>query len=119
MKKLNNHRGETLVEVLAAILVASLSVALLFSCVMASSNLDVKAKSVDEDYYQALSAADGQKNPSSFEKITITRKLAPGELLGADALGVDETLNNGQVIKTLNVDIYGGEGLYSYRRTGS
>lgn len=101
MKKLRDDRGETLVEVLAAILVASLSVALLFSCVMASSDLDVKAKSVDEDYYQALSAADGQEGASSSGQVTISSK------------------DKENVSKDMTIDIYGGEGLYSYRRTGS
>lgn len=101
MKKLRDDRGETLVEVLAAILVASLSVALLFSCVMASSDLDVKAKSVDEDYYQALSAADGQAGEPSSGQVTISSK------------------DKENVSKDMTIDIYGGEGLYSYRRTGS
>lgn len=104
MKKLRDTRGETLVEVLAAILVASLSVTLLFSCVMASSNLDVQAKSVDEDYYQALSAADGQNGTAkNSDEVTIASE------------------DKEDVSKDITVDIYGGEGLYSYSRkvTGS
>ena len=108
MKKLRDTRGETLVEVLAAILVASLSVTLLFSCVMASSNLDVQAKSVDEDYYQALSAADGQTEGPTVEGGTAKYPKQAGTVTikGASEVPVD-------------IEIYGGGGLYSYRRPGS
>ena len=44
MKKLHNSQGETLVEVLSSILIASLSVALLFGCVMASAGMDREAQ---------------------------------------------------------------------------
>ena len=39
-EKLQSTRGETLVEALAAILICALSVALLFSAVMASARMD-------------------------------------------------------------------------------
>ena len=41
-RKWNDAHGETLVEVLASVLICSLSVALLFSMVMASARLSVR-----------------------------------------------------------------------------
>lgn len=50
IKKLKDNKGETLVELMAAILIASLSVALLFSCVMVATNINQKAKIRDKDF---------------------------------------------------------------------
>lgn len=60
--KLKNQRGETLVEVMASIVIASLSAALLFSCIMASTQINRTAQNADKAYYAALSKAEGQSN---------------------------------------------------------
>lgn len=102
MKKLRNNRGETLVEVLASILIASLSVALLFGCVMASSNMDREARELDEKHYNALTAAEGQTGPAvGNSEVTITNDAITGLL---------------EKTQDVSVGIYGGEGLYSYKR---
>lgn len=56
--RLLDCRGETLVETLAAILIAALSIALLFTCVMASGRINSQAKIADDSYYNALSGAE-------------------------------------------------------------
>lgn len=103
MKKLHNSRGETLVEVLASILIASLSVALLFGCVMASSNMDRDAKELDKKHYEALAAAEARTGASTSAKVTVTN----------DAI-TDLTAKT----KEIPVDIYGDAELYSYKRAG-
>lgn len=60
MKKLHNERGETLIEVLASIIIASLSLALMFGCIMASTKMDEDAKELDEQHYIDLTEADAQ-----------------------------------------------------------
>lgn len=98
MRKLRNNRGETLVEVMASIVIAALSVALLFSCAMASSNMDRNARDVDGKYYQALSAAEGRDGTAlGSGKVTIQNQ--------------DDSTKKSEP----TVNIYGGEGLYSYR----
>lgn len=99
MKKLHNSRGETLVEVLASILIASLSVALLFGCVMASSNMDRDAKKLDGEHYTALTAAEVQSGTGTSGKVKIQNP-------------------NNSAEKDLDIKIYGGAGLYSYKRAG-
>ena len=47
MKILRNNWGETLIEVLASILITTLSVALLFTCIMASSKIERDAKALN------------------------------------------------------------------------
>lgn len=94
-KKLRDNRGETLVEVLASILIAALSVALLFSSIMASAGIDRSARASDETYYEALSQAEGQTGAP--EPLAITVK-------------------NGGAQTILNVERYGGKGAYSYAK---
>lgn len=100
MKKIRDDRGETLVEVLASILIASLSVALLFGCVMASSNMDRDAKKLDGEHYAALTAAEVQEDTE-----------AP-----AGKVEVKNSKNSTE--EKLDIQLYGGAGLYSYKRAG-
>ena len=93
MKKLGDRRGETLVEVLASILIAALSVTLLFGCIMASSNMDREAKGLD----QKLTAAETRSGVGTSGKVNIQN-------------------NKNSVTKDLPVEIYGGGGMYSYKR---
>lgn len=99
MKKLRNNRGETLVEVMAAILISALSVALLFSCVTASFDMDKDAKELDKKHYEALTAAEARTGTPIQGEVKITN---PGN--GAEA--------------TSKIEIYGGAGMYSYKRAG-
>ena len=101
MKKLHNDRGETLVEVLASILVAALSVTLLFGCIMTSSDIDVRAKGQDEEHYVALSNADAQPSPSAIGNVIIERVEPAPESDVTPAMP--------------SIAIYGGEGMYSYK----
>ena len=57
-RKLRGSRGETLVEVMASIVIGTLSVALLFGAIMASAQIGKSAQETDGAYYQALSAAE-------------------------------------------------------------
>ena len=99
MKKLQENRGEMLVEVLASILIASLSVALLFSCVTASSKMDGSAQNVDESHYAALSAAEGQTGTP---------------VSGTDTVTIKNTGTGGE--QSVEIEIYGGAETYSYKR---
>ena len=95
--KLRSQRGETLVEVLASILVAALSVAMLLGGVAVSANLARQADKTDQHFYEALTAAETRQTPVTD---------------GAAAPGV--TLTQGGTSVTIPVQVYGGEGLYSY-----
>lgn len=100
--KLKSQRGETLVEVMASLLIAALSVALLFTCVMASAGIDRTAREADEAYYKALTAAETQTVNADF----------PAK---AGALKIE----NGTASKELNITLYGGEGMYTLAAEGS
>ena len=91
--KLKSQKGETLVELLAAILISALSVALLMSGVAASIQMIRKSDETDDRFYQALSAAENRETPV--------------------AEGVD-TAPQVKVQVLLPVQVYGTEELYSY-----
>lgn len=91
--KLRSQRGETLVEVLASILIASLSVAMRMGGVVVSANLGRQADTTDEYFYQTLTEAENRQTPVTEGRVQLTE--------------------NGTVMH-IPVQIYGGEGLYSY-----
>ena len=97
MKKLNHNRGETLIEVLASILVASLSVALLFGCVMTASKIDQRAAESDIKHYEAYGNAETHTAAEDEPPPT-----AQVEFAGAPI--------------PIPIKIYGGEGMFSYER---
>lgn len=101
IRKLRESKGETLIEVLAAILVASLSVALLFSCVRVSVNLNKSSGIADADFYQGISAAE----------VTPSAPLpagTPGTVSVTDPAG-------GAPWTTFHVYFHGGSRIYSYK----
>lgn len=102
MHKLKSQRGETLVETMASILIAALSVALLFTCVMVSTQIDRMGQKADEAYYKALTAAETQTADADCPEKN-------GRVIIAGQSGVKEVLD---------ITLYGGEGMYAYARTG-
>jgi len=106
--KLKEAKGETLVEVLAAVLICSLSVALLFGAVMASARMDTQAEDVDGEYYDALSKAEGQgvSNPDDIYaprpsmEVKVKNSTASDPLYGLSV--------------NLDVNLYGSDQLLSY-----
>lgn len=95
-KKLRDCRGETLAEVFASILIAALSVAMLFGGIMTAVRVDGAARELDADYFQALSAAESQT--------------------GAAEQGFAVRIQGGAGgSRAVAVELYGGGGLYSYR----
>lgn len=102
MDKLHSSRGETLVEVLASILIAALSVTLLFSCIMATSTMDKDAEKLDDAHYSALSDADAYTSAAATPTtgtVTISR--------------VED--NDVKAFATPSIEIYGGAGVFSYK----
>lgn len=94
-RKLNSQSGETLVEALASILIAFLSVTMLFFCVIAAGRMDKGTVESDKTYYEALAAAETAGEKAGSGTVTVTANGAPF---------------------TIDIDFYGKDGLYSYRR---
>ena len=106
---LHNEKGETLIEVLASILIAALSVALLFTCVMASSEMGKTAQKNDEAHYDALTEADAQVTPDPSD---------PVSTVPVGTVMITRTDSSPEVTASPvpSIEIYGDEGMFSYKR---
>lgn len=94
MGKLQNRRGETLVETLIAVLVLALAVALLAGMTSAAVRLDRKTDQATAELYEAFSAAEQQTTP------------IPGSV----------TVKIGESERSANVNFYGdADQVVSYR----
>lgn len=102
LKKLKSSSGETLVELLASILIAVLSVSILFGGIMVSVRINEEADRADQEYYKGLSAAEEQKV-----------LILPDGTEGTGEISVN---NDAAFTGPVKVNIYGGYGLYSYKR---
>lgn len=97
-QKLAARRGETLTETLVAILVISLSAAVLAAMIGAASRMNRLAIQQDEANYAAISAAETGAGTATNGTVTITT--------------VDGSSTN------YHVKFYGGSGFVSYRKAG-
>lgn len=104
-EKLKNTRGETLVEVLACVLICALSITLLIGAVTVSVNIDSRAQKSDGEYYAALSRAEAQEERLD----TLFGKSVSS--------GLEITVENQQTDPTrkgIKVYFYGSENLFSF-----
>ena len=106
-RKFKDSRGETLVEVLASILISTLSIALLLGGIMASVRIDGQAWDMDKEYYQYLSAAETHDSTE-----TEGGAAKPGTLVIQNTAGA--ALSN-----TFAIQLYGGSGMWSYGLEGA
>ena len=105
-KRLQDNRGETLVEVLASILIGALSVSLLFGTILVSSRMDRGAEQTDETFHASLRAAEDQ-----------TVRLTDHDIVPSDAkvTVINEALSDlTKQEKEVSVNFYGGKGALSY-----
>lgn len=98
-RKLHSQKGETLVELMAAILIATLSIGLLIGGISVSVGIDRQGKNADKKFYNALTEAESQKNPIN-NGVASTFSIKVTE-------GIFEKAN-------IPIQIYGDRGLYSY-----
>lgn len=106
-EKLKNTRGETLVEVLACVLICAMSITLLIGAVTVSVNIDSRAQKSDGEYYAALSRAEAQNETERLDTLF-------GKSVSS---GLEITVVNQQTIpdrKGITVYFYGSENLFSF-----
>ena len=106
--KLHSRRGETLVEVLASVLICALAVLLLVSFATVSTRINKTAQDSDEAYYAALNDAEAHTGtpaptPAAGGLWTVNVQTAAGALHPGYAL--------------VDVNFYGGDGVYSFGGT--
>lgn len=99
MKKLRSKRGESLVEVLCAVLIFTLSSVAMYSMVMAANNINANAKEADRAHQESMVIVEKAEGAPSAQG-TITMTVA----------GTSDTTAKVRI----DVDIYESGELYSY-----
>ena len=111
-EKLHDARGETLVEVLASVLICSLAVLLLLSYTTAATRIDKSTQDHDVAYYAALNAAEAHTGVTAED----SADPADPPALGASVSGEVTVSAAYPAVNTVTVDVeyFGGDGVYSY-----
>ena len=101
MKKLRSRKGESLIEVLCAILIFTMSSVGMYSMVMAANNINAAAKEADRANQEAMAIVEkAEGDPTSKGSITVT---------------VTDSAGNKEDVK-IPVDIYESGDLFSFFR---
>lgn len=103
-QKWKDNGGETLVEVLASILIVTLSIALLFSTILASISIDRKARAAEKVFNTSLEKAEEQ----TTEVTVIDNKVK------IETKKLDGTLVTPPDKAEVSVNFYGGKGAWSF-----
>lgn len=102
-EKWRDERGETLIEVVASILIMTLSVLLLLSAAIVSVRINERAKELDKAFYSVWNAAEEQS----------TKALSSIVLAGSTVEVKQISPVSGSSV-SVEVSFYGGEGVLSY-----
>lgn len=102
IKKLKSRRGESLVEVLCAILIFTLSSVGMYSMVMAANSINATAKEADRAYQQQMEIVEKADTAGTDGEVVMT---------------ITKSGTN-TVVAQMHVDVklYQTEDLYSYYR---
>ena len=104
------RRGETLAEVLVALLIVSLSTLLLAAMVTASAGVNLTARQKDEKFYDALSKVEAMDETVGVKD--------PADLTGATLQKFDVVIDDGDPTSTdttIQVNVYTSENLAIYK----
>lgn len=86
-QKLKNRRGETLTEVLVAILVVGASIALLTGMVNASMSINAQVREMDmgdDGFYRGVTAVETHTFTGSDDPITVKTTGGPSTVIFSD-----------------------------------
>lgn len=104
--KFSDSKGETIAETLAAVVIASISVSLLFGAIMYSGNIAKATEDKDEKFYLNANLARTQS-----------------QVYDSGTLGYSSSISISNASETVSVDLpvnfYGGDGILSYELSES
>ncbi len=115
-RKLHNRRGESLAEVLVAMLVIALAVLLLASMVSAAGSIDMETRTQDTRFYKELSAAEQHQPFGTVPARGYAIDIAVKEPGPPDPVTNEVTWDTKKELSA-NVTLYGGDHLLSYQVT--
>ena len=109
IKKLKQKKGETLVETLFSLMIAVLCVGLIYSAVIAATNVNKETRALDEKYNSELNAIEGMTyTETNTENIVINfdYEYKPAcNLVAEEEVEIDLDATSVQV----EVTVYGDE----------
>ena len=85
IKKLKQKKGETLVETLFSLMIAVLCVGLIYSAVMASTNINKQTRALDDKHNAEIKAVEGlleDAKQSGKKDVVISFSSGAGEISG-------------------------------------
>lgn len=94
IKKLRQQSGETLIEALVSMLIAVLSMGILAMAVMASTNLNMQTREMDEKYRSQLNEVESLSGEWKIQDVTI--QFAPED-------------GTADYMETVQVTLYGSD----------
>lgn len=77
-RKLNNHDGDSIAEVLVALLISSLALVMLASMITTSSRMIAASRTKMQDYYEESSSLTSPDGASADVKISSAQLQIPG-----------------------------------------
>ncbi len=104
LKRLKSKRGESLAEILIAVLIAALGCMLIATMFVSAFSLNKQASDMDDAFYQSM---------SDTEKVYESNSSGSGKIVINEDDGVD---NDGGL--EVDVDIYGEGKNITYKRSG-
>ena len=98
-QKLRSSRGETLTEILAAILVCGFSIMLLVGMITTSMRINTTAREMDGVFYEALSDVETHAFAATDDPCAVKfSQNGPGSTLPTLSLGVRSYTQNGLTV---------------------
>ena len=112
--KLASQRGETLIEVLAGMVIISLASAVFAGLVSSAGKINEKTKLEDQKFYSAMSGLEmgDVSGEDGGDSGTVTAE--EGKLIVSEAEYVDGSAEATGTPETVAVTLYHGEDMYAY-----
>ncbi len=96
--KLHSEKGETLAEIMASVLICTLSVALLFSGIMVANRINRQAEASDKAFFEVMNLAEQEDAGAPYKS---------GTVLVTESGGIGS--------RSFPVNYYGNESICSYK----
>lgn len=113
LKKCRARRGETLAEILVAILIIALASGLFASMYMAAMNINLAARKDDQNFYKAVTELEQMNGAAAEGDHKVSFTITPQ----AGSSG-EEEVGSGSSSGTIDVEVYTQDGMSVYKQKG-
>lgn len=117
LHKANEKKGETIIEVLCAILVGALAAGLLMYCITASVSMAKNAKKADKELMISIGESEEQSPRPADPLNPVEIPALPISGAAAEITYVDESDTAIGSPETISIKVYGRSNVYSYKKS--